>query len=820
MQQSDRQMTPNTSENSPELERSTHETGNESSSQCDSPLESCGANDVHMDALDVSDDGTASEEQGAKKSDDANESIKDSSAHSSQFEISNVYTGHDGDDDDDDDDAATLPTTPTFFSTANQRHQAASASTKKFVHFLSDVEGTPIQTAAAKSFVEDDNFFKRSFELDAPRLHQGSHSKPVALIQEEAEDDEKKEEAHSLSLSARALVSADATQDVQATTTTAANSSPTRTSVPNMTNVPSAPKSNSSSPSRISYVSPPGRRTITLRLQEEVDDAIGANNSTNSNAASQLTPFRRLSSLRRFRSLSLSTVMVPLDEKGKVDLATHDLPGTTNVSKGHNAHEPSTIDQGIITVSWYEGTTSAEMQQHVYNCVLRKLKANNASEAGENKKKLEDVRLLDENVVPHQEVVLCPFLPDGSHFLLKFKTYTPQPPPKQRIPDPYNLHHHRIPPYISRAPDSPSAEPSPYPSSANLSGMNAQLQLLNAATALLQSNGIKTQPLHSNGLSFGGGVENGQQHHGLGNVLPRIPMLPNVETVPRNFMEHQSPIGMIEKDATANGAGAQDEASISPDSMENTNAKTFNMDGNNNATDAAIEQQLRKLNELFLLRNGSSLANNSSGPQNEMNQPSDEDDHDPYVKYYKSQEKKQVIFTIANYFVLFMGIIAASAEIQSRLPQWMNWVQENYDSVQNCATDSDALMECILKGNFSGLVASFMLWATQSASAKRIFLFGFDTPKKLWTVVYEALVTAVCWGLSYLFIRRGLNPNTREKFIQKYWKDAVYGSLAGFNAAFMKAVLKNLVPQDVALQAIETRQLRLFNWLGMLLSDE
>jgi len=350
--------------------------------------------------------------------------------------------------------------------------------------------------------------------------------------------------------------------------------------------------------------------------------------------------------------------------------------------------------------------------------------------------------------------------------------------------------------------------------------MNAQLQLLNAATALLQSNGIKTQPLHSNGLSFGGGVENGQQHHGLGNVLPRIPMLPNVETVPRNFMEHQSPIGMIEKDATANGAGAQDEASISPDSMENTNAKTFNMDGNNNATDAAIEQQLRKLNELFLLRNGSSLANNSSGPQNEMNQPSDEDDHDPYVKYYKSQEKKQVIFTIANYFVLFMGIIAASAEIQSRLPQWMNWVQENYDSVQNCATDSDALMECILKGNFSGLVASFMLWATQSASAKRIFLFGFDTPKKLWTVVYEALVTAVCWGLSYLFIRRGLNPNTREKFIQKYWKDAVYGSLAGFNAAFMKAVLKNLVPQDVALQAIETRQLRLFNWLGMLLSDE
>ncbi|KAL3783125.1 hypothetical protein HJC23_012461 [Cyclotella cryptica] len=802
-------MTPTSSETSPPLERSLDEPVEELSSQCDSPVES---HDV-----DVSDGEIASE---VNNSDDVNGSPMDSAAHSPQFEICTSYTSQD--DDAHDDNATTSLTTPTF-STADQRHQAASASTKKFVHFLSDVESTPIQTEAVKSFVEDDaDFLKCSFELNAPRLQQVHHARPATVIHEEAEDDEKKEELPSLLLvSADAQLGAHAMQDTEARTTPAKNSSPPRTSVVDLPTIPPATKANTPSPSRISYVSPPGRRTITLRLQEEVDDATGATN--NGNNASQLTPFRRLSSLRRFRSLSLSTVMIPLDEKGKVELSTHDMPGGTNASKGDNAHEPSLIDRGIITVSWYDGTTSAEMQQHVYNCVLRKLKSNDTSNAGGSKKKLEDVRLLDENVVPHEEVVLCPFLPDGSNFLLKFKTSTPQPPPKQPIPDPYNLHHHRIPPYISRAPDSPSAEPSPYPSSANLSGMNAQLHLLNAATALLQSNGIKTQPVTSNGLSFGGGAENGQQHHGLGSVLPKIPMLPKVETVPRNFMEHQSPVGIVGKDATTTAAGARDDATVNPDSVDNTNEKPVNVGGSshhNNVTDAAIEQQLRQLNELFLLRNGASLTTNSSRPTNEINQPSDEDDHDPYVKYYKSQEKKQVIFIIANYFVLFMGIIAASAEIQSRLPQWMNWVQENYDSVQNCATDSDALMECILHGNFSGLVASFMLWATQSASAKRIFLFGFDTPKKLWTVVYEALVTAVCWGLSYLFIRRGLNPNTREKFIQKYWKDAVYGSLAGFNAAFMKAVLKNLVPQDVALQAIETRQLRIFNWLGMLMSEE
>jgi hypothetical protein len=332
---------------------------------------------------------------------------------------------------------------------------------------------------------------------------------------------------------------------------------------------------------------------------------------------------------------------------------------------------------------------------------------------------------------------------------------------------------------------------------------------------LLQSNGIKTQGvLGRDEFSFVPQQQH-QQHHPLG-LLPKLPMLPNVETVPREFKEHAPT-------ASSSVTGGKEDAKLSPNSMDNTKSPNNN---SNPTTDELIEQQLRQLNELFMLRNESNT-NSTSSPtatattNNNPQRHSHDDHHDPHLlNYYKSQEKKQVIFTIANYLVLFMSLIAISAEIQSRLPQWMDWVQANYDSVQNCATDHDALFECISNGNFSGLVASFVLWATQSAAAKRIFLFGFDTPKKLWTVVYEAGVTAVCWGLSYIFIRRGLNPNTREKFIQKYWKDAVYGSLAGFNAAFMKAVLKNLVPQDVALQAIETRQLRIFNWLGMLMSDE
>jgi hypothetical protein len=284
----------------------------------------------------------------------------------------------------------------------------------------------------------------------------------------------------------------------------------------------------------------------------------------------------------------------------------------------------------------------------------------------------------------------------------------------------------------------------------NSNAVNVQLQLLNAATALLQSNQMK-------------GRGDLLSSHGLG-LLPKLPVLPGVETVPKESNEHP-----LTATTTTITSGVNKEDKLSPNSEENE--KSSNNNNNNMSTDELIEQQLRQLHELFLLRNGNStnLTNNDNTTSSTIttNHPQQDQENDPQIIYYKSQEKKQVIFTIANYLVLFMSLIAISAEIQSRLPQWMNWVQDNYDSVQNCATDHDALFECISNGNFSGLVASFVLWATQSASAKRIFLFGFDTPKKLWTVVYEAAVTAVCWGLSYIFIRRGLNPNTREKFLQK-----------------------------------------------------
>ena len=169
-------------------------------------------------------------------------------------------------------------------------------------------------------------------------------------------------------------------------------------------------------------------------------------------------------------------------------------------------------------------------------------------------------------------------------------------------------------------------------------------------------------------------------------------------------------------------------------------------------------------------------------------------------------------------FILFLSLIAISAEIHERAPRWLEWINKNVTSVQNCAADRDALFDCVSQGDIAGLFASVIIWGTTSVATKRMFLFGFDTPMKLWIAVYEAGVTAFCWGCSYMLIRRGLNPDTRPNFLVRYWKDAVYGSLAGFNAAFMKAVLKNLIPQDQMLDVLDQRQTRIVSFLEKVFS--
>ena len=98
----------------------------------------------------------------------------------------------------------------------------------------------------------------------------------------------------------------------------------------------------------------------------------------------------------------------PYLNEDKSTTADSESGATTTTSLHH--HDPNgnsrnnntmlVMDRGTITVSWYDGTTSSEMQEHVFGCVLRKLNQSGGSRGGGVK--LEDVRLLDENVEPHE----------------------------------------------------------------------------------------------------------------------------------------------------------------------------------------------------------------------------------------------------------------------------------------------------------------------------------------------------------------------------------------------------------------------------------
>jgi hypothetical protein len=44
-------------------------------------------------------------------------------------------------------------------------------------------------------------------------------------------------------------------------------------------------------------------------------------------------------------------------------------------------------------------------------------------------------------------------------------------------------------------------------------------------------------------------------------------------------------------------------------------------------------------------------------------------------------------------------------------------------------------------------------------------------------------IRAALWGLTYYFVRRGLNPEVTD--LSKYQADAIYGSLASFVAAVL-----------------------------------
>ena len=200
-----------------------------------------------------------------------------------------------------------------------------------------------------------------------------------------------------------------------------------------------------------------GRRSITLRLLEEVTPSTSSSQgrlSSNqqhpsslavsppptSSTATTTTKIASFRAIQRLRSLSAgsgrffagytsattaaatpdSTDDNTIHQRAGSDSEIHPLKDTSrqqhgetsvvvntnsnisscNLDNGEEEGGEKLIEHGIITISWYDGTTSTEMVEHVHNCVMRKIQQQQQPQQG-GTMKLVDVRLLDEIVTPN-----------------------------------------------------------------------------------------------------------------------------------------------------------------------------------------------------------------------------------------------------------------------------------------------------------------------------------------------------------------------------------------------------------------------------------
>lgn len=344
----------------------------------------------------------------------------------------------------------------------------------------------------------------------------------------------------------------------------------------------------------------------------------------------------------------------------------------------------------IIRVSWYDGTTTSELQDHVRCAITRKIG-----------KAIVDYRILD--LESDEEIVLSPYIPDGSRFLVRYSF----PPPVKTIYD-----------YSSAAPYSPSRALTP----------------VNSVTEL--------------------------------EKLPDLDIGPPAESA-----------------ATDCTSTTNTESLVDPSKAPEPKKTTSTQENGSKVTPAAD----------VIRHNFTEGCTGIGSMTPEMRGT------DPVTVVVKvntpMQQCKHVVWVIAKSFISFLTIVRICAELYERSPAWKEQIISHLENVEACAVDRDSLFECVSRGDFSGLMASFVIWIT-SKTTRQFFLFGFDSVQTLYHCVYEAFVSAFCWGCSYMFIRRGLNPDTRTNCLLKYWKDCAYGAFANFFQNFIKTVLKNLIPKE------------------------
>jgi hypothetical protein len=152
-------------------------------------------------------------------------------------------------------------------------------------------------------------------------------------------------------------------------------------------------------------------------------------------------------------------------------------------------------------------------------------------------------------------------------------------------------------------------------------------------------------------------------------------------------------------------------------------------------------------------------------------------------------------YIVVQFVLVFVTFVALTYLTGQFLPPLLkSWGL--YDSVKTCVAVS-AKEDKGLLGFFKGKLSTTT--TCTSASSGLIFdvfamispILGFKKAEVLVKAVVDGFLKAMCWIFTYIWIRRGMNDDTRGGYKDKYFKDSLHGGLATFLTGIMASVVAN-----------------------------
>ena len=153
-----------------------------------------------------------------------------------------------------------------------------------------------------------------------------------------------------------------------------------------------------------------------------------------------------------------------------------------------------------------------------------------------------------------------------------------------------------------------------------------------------------------------------------------------------------------------------------------------------------------------------------------------------------------IVYELYDYFItlsLVIEIIPTGSAIQ-QITEVEIILLMPQKAARKKLTIRDEVNEIFAKYAIIGVVSIFFFALTPGVSNVVSTLYritGLPMEKQWKTCIVDSFIQSIGWMMSYLFIRRSLNPENRGILLQKYGADTFYGGLAAGVSVILKKLL-------------------------------